>query len=133
LKRSEVSIAAEVADTAFLAIIFVALFSGLLMAVSYRWASIWGIVTLRPYVVSLLRGAPAPSFAIEMPFLVRLHIFSSFAALALVPFTRLTPFFILAIDRSLALFSKSASAVVRAGEAWLQRCNPGAWIWPEED
>jgi nitrate reductase gamma subunit len=133
LGRSDISIANDVADTAFLGTTFVALFSGLLMAALYRWGSIWGVITLRPYVVSLLRGAPLPTFAIQMPVVVRLHIFSSFAAIALVPFTRLAPFFVVALDRSLSLLSKSASTAVRIGEAWLQRYNPGAWIWPEED
>jgi nitrate reductase gamma subunit len=133
LKRSDVSIVVDVADTAFLGTLFAALLSGLLMAAWYRWGSIWGVITLRPYVVSLLRGAPAPNFAIQMPFLVRLHVFSSFAAIALVPFTRLAPFLMVAFDWSLSLPSKPASAVVRAGAAWLERYNPGAWIWPEED
>jgi nitrate reductase gamma subunit len=133
LKRSDVSMAAEIADATFLGTLFVALASGLLMAALYRWGSIWSVVTLRPYFISLLRGAPAANFALEMPFLVRLHIFSCFAAMALVPFTRLAPFFMVAIERSLALLSKPASAAVRAGAAWLERYNPGAWIWPEED
>jgi nitrate reductase gamma subunit len=133
LKRADVSIMQEVADTAFLGTVFAALFSGLLMAAFYRWGSIWGVMSLRPYLIALFRGTPAPSLAIQMPFLVRLHIFSCFAAVALVPFTRLAPFFIVAIDRSLALLSKPASAAVRVSAAWLERYNPGAWIWPEED
>ena len=133
LKVSDGSIVGEIAETAFLGSTFAALASGLLMAALYRWGSVWGVITLRPYVVSLLRGTPAANFVIQMPFLVRLHIFSCFAAVALVPFTRLAPFFIVALDRSCSLISKPISAAVRTGEAWFERRNPGAWIWPEED
>jgi nitrate reductase gamma subunit len=133
LKRLDVSIASEIGDEAFLGAMFVALSSGLLMAAFYRWASIWGVLALRPYVISLLRGEPTSSFALQMPFLVRLHVFSCFVAIALVPFTRLAPFFVIALDRSFALLDKAFSAALRIGVAWLQRFNLATRIWPEED
>ncbi|HYY72642.1 MAG TPA: respiratory nitrate reductase subunit gamma, partial [Candidatus Bathyarchaeia archaeon] len=106
VERSDRSVASEVAEAIFLEVTFVALLSGLLMAVLYRWGSFWGVLTLRPYVVSLLRGAPAPGFALQMPFLVRLHVFSSFTAVALVPFSRLAPFLALVLHAFIKLTSK---------------------------
>lgn len=133
LKPTGRSIAAEIADTAFLALIFAALLSGLLMAALYRWGSFWGAMTLTPYVISLLREEPAPALVVQMPFLVRLHIFSSFAAVALLPFTRLAPVVVLALNRGIELINRPVSVIGHAAEAWLTRHNPAAWIWPEED
>jgi nitrate reductase gamma subunit len=133
LKRSDGSVAADLADTVFLASTFVVLLSGLLMSILYRWGSFWGVVTLRPYVASLLHGTPEPGFVTQMPFLVRLHIFSSFTAVALFPFTRLAPLFVLALHRAIGRMSKPVSKLGDAADVWLQRHKPGAWIWPEED
>ena len=133
LKVSDDSLAVEVATAAFLATTFVALLSGLLMSAFYRWGSFWGVVTLRPYAVSLLQGAPAPKFAMQMPFLVRLHIFSSFTLFALVPFTRLASFAVLALHWVTRRMSKSAAEFGDALGMWLQRYAPTTWIWPEED
>jgi len=133
LQRSDTSWAITLTDTVFLALLFVGLLSGLLMAVSYRWGSSWGAVTLTPYVISLLRGNPGTGLATQVPFLVRLHVFSLFAALAVVPLTRLAPFFIIALHRCIALAGKPLPAVVSAAEAWMRRHDLVSRIWPEED
>jgi nitrate reductase gamma subunit len=133
VKRSHGSLAAEVADTIFFAFTLTALFSGLLIATLYRWGSFWGVITLRPYLVSVLQGAPAAGFVTQMPFLVRLHVFSSFAAVALVPFTRLAPVLVLALHRGVDLLSKPISAIAHAAEGWLPRHSVAEWIWPPED
>jgi nitrate reductase gamma subunit len=133
LERSSDSAAAEFADTVFLALLFVGLLSGLLMAVFYRWGSSWGAMTLTPYAVSLLRASPTAGFVTQMPFLVRLHIFSWFAAVAVVPLTRLAAFIVLALHRCFGLMGRPVVAVGRAAEAWMQRHDPAARIWPEED
>jgi nitrate reductase gamma subunit len=125
--------AAEVADSIFLALLLVSIGSGLLMAVAYRWASAWGAVTLSPYLASLFGGEPVDGLASQMPFLVQLHVFSAFALLAALPFTRLAPFFIVALDRALVLAARPFAAASRSGEAWLRKHNPAVWIWPEED
>ena len=107
--------------------------SGLLMALGYRWGSSWGAVTLTPYLASLFGGEPAEGLASQMPFLVQLHVFSAFALVAVLPFTRLAPFLIVALDRALALAARPFAAASRGGEAWLRKHNPAVWIWPEED
>jgi len=127
------SVITELSDTVFLALLFVAIASGVLMAVLYRWGSSWGALVLTPYVTSILRGRPAPGLATQMPFLVRLHVFSAFAMLAVLPLTRLAAFFIFLMNSILALMGRPVSAAVHAAERWLRRHNPAPWLWPEED
>ncbi len=127
------SVITELSDTVFLALLFVAIASGVLMAVLYRWGSSWGALVLTPYVGSILRGRPAPGLATQMPFFVRLHVFSTFAMLAILPLTRLAAFFVFALHAILALLGRPVSAVVHAAERWLRRHNPAPWLWPEED
>jgi len=133
LERPTGSALNQFADTVFLALLFVGLASGLLMAIVDRWASSWGVMTFTPYAISLLRGKPSASFAAQMPFLARLHFFSWFAAIALVPITRVAPFLVLGLHRCIELMRKPASAAGRAAEAWMERHNVAARIWPEED
>ena len=94
LGRSNRPLITELADTVFLALLFVGILSGVLTAVLYRWGSTWSAVTLAPYLASLVRAKPAAGLATQMPFLVRLHVFSAFAALAVLPLTRLAAFLV---------------------------------------
>ena len=127
------SVITELSDTVFLALLFVAIVSGVLMAALYRWGSSWGALVLTPYVASILRGSPAPELATQMPFFVRLHVFSAFATLAVLPLTRLAAFFVFALHSILALMGRPIFAAVYAAERWLRRHNPAPWLWPEED
>ncbi|HKD83009.1 MAG TPA: respiratory nitrate reductase subunit gamma [Candidatus Angelobacter sp.] len=133
LGRSNRSVITELSDTVFIALLLVGIISGLLMAVLYRWGSSWGALILTPYVVSLLRANPAGGLAEQMPFVVRLHVFSTFAAVAVLPLTRLAAFFVFAINACLRQFARPVSAAGRSAEAWLRRHNPASWLWPEED
>ena len=127
------SVITELSDTVFLALLLVAIASGVLMAALYRWGSSWGALVLTPYVASILRGRPAPGLATQMPFFVRLHVFSAFAMFAVLPLTRLAAFFVFVLHSVLALMGRPVSAVVHAAERWLRRHNPAPWLWPEED
>lgn len=127
------SVITELSDTIFLAFLLVAITSGVLMAVLYRWGSSWGALVLTPYAASILRGRPAPGLAMQMPFFVRLHVFSAFTTLAILPLTRLAAFFVFALHSILALMGRPISAAVHAAERWLRRHNPAPWLWPEED
>src|SRR5262249_44500024 len=77
----------EIADCVLLSLFCMALVSGLIVAILYRWGSSWSASTLAPYMASLAQGAPATQLIEDMPFLVRLHVLSWFAIIALVPFT----------------------------------------------
>jgi nitrate reductase gamma subunit len=127
------SVITELSDTVFLALLLVAIASGVLMAVLYRWGSSWGAMVLTQYVVSILRGRPAPGLATQMPFFVQLHVFSAFAMLAVLPLTRLAAFFVFALHSVLALLGRPVSAAIHTAERWVRRHNPAPWLWPEED
>ena len=127
----------DLADSIFVSLVLVGMASGLGTAIVYRWASSWGVVTLTPYAASLARGEPVTAYAAQMPFLVQLHLVSAFGALALLPFTRLTPFLLVPFHRALVAtatrLARPLGAAGRAAEDWLRRHNPGVWIWPKED
>ena len=137
LGRSKGSVSRQVADSAFLSLLFAAVLSGLLMAVFYRWASSWGVLTLTPYVRSLFSGNPATALAAEMPFVTQIHVFSSLAALAALPFTRLAPLMVLPLRGALELFMKPATFLTQTArrmvESAVVKYNPALRIWPEEE
>ena len=123
----------EVADYALLTLLLVATISGLSTAVMYRWGSSWEVGTLTPYLWSLLRGEPATSLVQQMPFLVRLHVFTWFAVLAVMPFTSAAMILVAAGDRVVLLAGRPITAAGRAGRRALGKLSPARWLWPEED
>jgi nitrate reductase gamma subunit len=135
--RAEGPSLAGVGDSVLLALVALALGSGLVTAIVYRWASVWGVATLTPYVRSLGRGHPLGLLAAEMPFPVQLHLVSTFAALAAFPFSRLSRALIVPVHRVGrrlgAWLMRPGRAAARSARAWLGRHNPAAWIWPEEE
>jgi nitrate reductase gamma subunit len=136
-RASDDSVAGQLADAAFLSMAFVALLSGLLTAALCRWGSSWGVATLTPYVWSVLRGNPLAAIAAGLPFVVRVHVFSSIAGLAMVPYTRLAPLVVAPVRRAVTLLMRPVSAAARSVQGALelafQRNNPLPRIWPEED
>jgi nitrate reductase gamma subunit len=133
LGHSNRSAIAELSDSVFLGLLLVGTLSGILLAIFYRWGSSWGAMILTPYVASLARLEPDAAFAAQLPFLVRLHVFSAFAAVAVLPLTRLAAFLVFVLHGALGLLGRPVSAAGRAAEAWLRRHNPAARLWPEED
>lgn len=131
--QASASLLTEVCDTVFLAILFVVIASGLLVAGKYRWGSSWGVMTLTPYMVSVFRGSPVVDFIVQMPFLVQLHVLSTFAAIALVPLTRLSVFLVATLDFAVRMLVRPLSAAGRAAEARVRKLNLSARFWPEED
>jgi nitrate reductase gamma subunit len=75
-------------DAAFWGVLLVALVSGLGIAVLHRWAAAWSAVTIVHYVRSLVTLQPDLAPLEPMPYLVKLHIFSAFVLIALLPFAR---------------------------------------------
>ncbi|MGA2349758.1 MAG: respiratory nitrate reductase subunit gamma [Terracidiphilus sp.] len=133
LKRPGQSHMAELFDTLFLALLFTVLASGVLIAVLYRWGSSWGEVTLGPYMTSLLRGQPAVQLATQLPDLVQLHVLATFAAIAVIPLTRLSTFLVAALQGCAVLISQPFRAASNAFAEWSNKRNPGRWFWPDED
>jgi len=76
----------SIARTLNLSVASVVMVSGLTIAITYRWASSWSVVTLTPYVLSLSSTHPRVDLVASTPFLVRLHVLGAFASIALLPF-----------------------------------------------
>jgi nitrate reductase gamma subunit len=123
----------EVCSTAFFVLLFLVLLSGCLIVVLHRWGSSWAALTLSPYMISLLRGQPASALVTRMPFLVRLHIFCSFSAIAAFPFTRSAGTVVALVRHLFGLADTTFARGVRIAESWLHRYDPAPWLWPEED
>jgi nitrate reductase gamma subunit len=123
----------EIADCIFLSVVCMAIVSGLVTAVLYRWGSSWATGTLSPYMTSLLNGAPATQLVEGMPFLVRLHVFSWFVVIAMVPFTSAALIVAPWIERGAMLVTHPINAVTRMGQRMAARFSPARWLWPEED
>lgn len=77
----------SVVDVTFVGVLLVVVVSGLAIPVLYRWAAAWSSVTLAPYVRSVASLQPELAYLESMPYLVKLHVFSSSVVIALVPFT----------------------------------------------
>jgi len=127
----------ELADCVFLSVLCMAIVSGLVTAVLYRWGSSWATGTLAPYVESLARGAPATRLVEEMPFLVRLHVFSWFIVITLVPFTSAALILVSGIARCGVLLTRPINAAIQLARRVARRVaakfSPARWLWPEED
>lgn len=76
-------------DVVVLGVIAFQIATGLWIAVGYRWGSYWGTAVFVPYVRSLLTFQPDPSYVDPLPIVLKLHVLSFFAFLAVFPFSRL--------------------------------------------
>jgi nitrate reductase gamma subunit len=126
------SLAADFADSVFLSFLFIAVASGLLAASVHRWGSQWAAVTMAPYTASLLHGRPVSAFVEHLPFVVRLHLFASFAAIACLPATRLAILPLALAHRGLAAAGRGLAGAARPVRAWVQR-RPALWLWPDHE
>jgi nitrate reductase gamma subunit len=103
-------------------LLIVAMTSGVGIAIFYRWASAWSVVTLVPYLQSLIRLEPSPNLVTHMPPLVKLHVLSAFALLAVFPVSAIAGVVIVRVDRLAFWTLAPVSRIVRpawfAIEAW---------------
>jgi nitrate reductase gamma subunit len=125
--------ASEIADGILLSLLGLAMLSGLVIAVMYRWGSSWAVGTVTPYMQSLVRGAPATELVAQLPFLVRLHILSWFAMIAVVPFGSFALVLVALAHRGLLVIARPFEAGAQAGRRAAARLSPARWLWPEED
>ncbi len=77
------------ADWILYAILLLQFLTGVYIAVFERWGSSWYASNAAPYLWSLLKLSPDTSFIVALPAMVKLHMVSAFALIALFPFTRL--------------------------------------------
>jgi len=132
-ERSDGPVTRHAADAAFYALLFTVLLSGSLTAILFRWGSAWGVHTLTPYTLSLVHGQPEVGLIVNLPYLIRLHVWASFASLALFPATSLARAPIAIIRRGMERGLAPVHALVNLTAKVSARLNPAIWIWPEED
>ncbi len=76
-------------DWVVLFIVGAQIVTGVWIAIGYRWGSFWGTAVFVPYMWSLFKFQPDPSFVGPLPLVLKLHVLSFFGFLAVFPFTRL--------------------------------------------
>lgn len=82
-------------DFCVLLVVAVQIFSGICIAVGYRWGSFWGTSVFVPYMRSVLTFSPEPGYVDPLPFILQLHVFTFWLFIALIPFSRLVHIFTL--------------------------------------
>jgi nitrate reductase gamma subunit len=123
----------EIADGILLSLLGLAVLSGLVIAVLYRWGSSWAVGTLTPYMRSLAVGAPTTELVEQLPFLVRLHALSWFAMIAVLPFASFAQVLVTIAHRGLLVIARPFEAGAQAARRAAARLSPARWLWPEED
>jgi nitrate reductase gamma subunit len=78
-----------VVDWIVLALLLVQVATGVQIALTLRWGSVWYLHTAVPWLASLLTLAPQVDYAGLLPGVVKLHAVSAFVLLAVAPFSRL--------------------------------------------
>jgi nitrate reductase gamma subunit len=77
------------ADWILYAMLVLQIFTGVYVAVFYRWGSSWFAASASPYLWSLLKLNPDMAVVAAMPLAIKLHIINAWAVIAFFPFTRL--------------------------------------------
>ena len=130
--RNSWSLLSDFADSMFLSFLFIGIATGLVAAAVLRWGSAWASVTVAPWAASLVHGRPEPAFVEHLPLLVRLHLFTAFAAVAVFPTTRLATFPLVWIHRALGVAQWTLTAAARPVAAWIRR-GPASRLWPDAE
>jgi nitrate reductase gamma subunit len=78
-----------VIDWLVLIALFLQVATGVYIAFTLRWGSVWYLHTVTPWLWSLLKLDPQMHYLAALPFVVKLHAFNAFLILALFPFSRL--------------------------------------------
>ncbi|HZF12544.1 MAG TPA: respiratory nitrate reductase subunit gamma [Thermoanaerobaculia bacterium] len=79
----------SMADTLFLTLLVLGIGTGMVMTFSYHLGSAWYTVTVTPYLRSLAQLRPDVALVAELPPVVKLHLLSAIAMVAVLPFTAL--------------------------------------------
>lgn len=89
LTDPRVRVVTSKADWILYAMLVTLVFSGVYVAVFYRWGSAWFAASASPYLWSLLKLSPNIAVISAMPLAVKLHIVNAWLVIAFFPFTRL--------------------------------------------
>ena len=89
ITNARVAAVTTVIDWLVLAALFLQVATGVYIAFTLRWGSVWYLHTATPWLWSLLKLDPQLHYLAALPFVVKLHAFNAFLILALFPFSRL--------------------------------------------
>ncbi len=78
-----------VIDWLVLATLLLQVATGVYIAFTLRWGSVWYLHTATPWLWSLIKLDPQIHYLAALPTVVKLHAFNAFLILALFPFSRL--------------------------------------------
>ena len=87
--NTRVSAVTTVIDWLVLVALLVQVATGVYIAFTLRWGSVWYLHTATPWLWSLLKLDPQVHYLAALPTVVKLHAFNAFFILALFPFSRL--------------------------------------------
>ena len=68
--------------------------SGIWLALSDRWGSVWFASVLTPYLKSIFVLNPDIAAVIALPLVIKIHIISAFIFIGMIPFTRFIHFLV---------------------------------------
>jgi nitrate reductase gamma subunit len=126
----------SLADGVVLGLLTVTIGSGLAMAAAHRWATSWSLVTVAPYIGSVLALRPEVSLVEVLPYLVKLHVFAALATVAVLPLSHALDPLLIQVSRLLAAMLAPANAFARRTRARIEdgaRRAADAFWWPEEE
>ncbi len=87
--NARVSAVTTVVDWLVLATLVLQVATGVYIAFTLRWGSVWYLHTASPWLWSLLKLDPQVHYLAALPTVVKLHAFNAFLIIALFPFSRL--------------------------------------------
>lgn len=87
--NARVAAVTTVIDWLVLVALLVQVATGVYIAFTLRWGSVWYLHTATPWLWSLLKLDPQVHYLAALPTVVKLHAFNAFLILALFPFSRL--------------------------------------------
>ncbi len=76
-------------DWLLLAGLLLQVVTGVYIAFTLRWGSVWYMHTATPWLWSLVKFNPQVEYLVKLPWVAQLHAFNAFLLVALFPFSRL--------------------------------------------
>lgn len=87
--NARVAAVTSVIDWVVLASLLLQVATGVYIAFTLRWGSVWYLHTATPWLWSLVKLDPQVQYLAVLPGVVKVHVFNAFVLLALFPFSRL--------------------------------------------
>jgi nitrate reductase gamma subunit len=87
--NARVSAVTTVIDWLVFATLLIQVATGVYIAFTLRWGSVWYLHTATPWLWSLVKLDPQVHYLAALPTVVKLHAFNAFLIVALFPFSRL--------------------------------------------